>query len=276
MPHSNTPHIAVVQRESLRWLPDSPIDTPAEVFSIELGKYFMDLRMYTEGKRSGTVDWAMAGVRQVLDGSTEGELWAYISSQPGTNSVFTTSYPALTHLRFLNIIDYRQLHSEPLPALPPSLVNPEESASPLSSTTPDDVTIQPISPTTYLESGRMPNPDSSDPDTYTPFEEVWQRLSIRSNTPAILIESIGGDSFGKAYFAQVDRWRIGLMDTGAGKFHGWRDEHDGTSWQSIRTVDASSRDVITPLSDDMIERAVEGEILRWAGRDWVVRIKTRT
>jgi hypothetical protein len=71
---SNTPHIAVVQRDSLRWLPDSPIDSPAEVFSIELGKYFMDLRMYTEGEQSGTVDWAMAGVRQVLDGSTEGKL----------------------------------------------------------------------------------------------------------------------------------------------------------------------------------------------------------
>jgi hypothetical protein len=64
---SNTPHIAVVQRDSLRWLPDSPIDSPAEVFSIELGKYFM-------GEQSGTVDWAMAGVRQVLDGSTEGKL----------------------------------------------------------------------------------------------------------------------------------------------------------------------------------------------------------
>ena len=184
--------------------------------------------------------------------------------------------PDLTHLRFLNIIDYRQLHSEPLPALPSSLLNPEETASSLSSTTPDDVTIQPISSTTYLESGRMPNPDSSDPDTYTPFEEVWQRLPIRNDTPAILIESIGGDSFGKAYFAQVDRWRIGLMDTGSGKFHGWRDEHDGTRWQPIRTIDATSRNVITPLSEDMIDRAVEGEILRWADRDWVVRVKTRT
>jgi hypothetical protein len=168
------------------------------------------------------------------------------------------------------------LHAEPLPALPSSLINPEELASPLSTTTPDDVTIQPISSTTYLESGRMPNPDSSDPDTYTPFEEVWERLSIRTGHPAILIESIGGDSLGKTYFAQVDRWRIGLMDTGRGKFHGWRDEHDGTCWQPIRTIDTTSRDAITPLSQDMIEQAVEGETLRWAGRDWVVRVKTTT
>lgn len=66
------PHIAVVQRESLRWLP-APAAESVDVFSIELGKYFMDLRRYKQGERKGQVDWAMGGVRQVLDGSTEGQ-----------------------------------------------------------------------------------------------------------------------------------------------------------------------------------------------------------
>ena len=64
------PHIAVVQRESLRWVPE-PAGEVVDVFSMELGKYFMDLRIYKSGERRGQVDWAMAGVRQILSGSTQ-------------------------------------------------------------------------------------------------------------------------------------------------------------------------------------------------------------
>ena len=175
----------------------------------------------------------------------------------------------------MNIIDYRGLHSEPLPALAKDLVNSEETDSPLDTTTPDDVTIRPLDSNRYLEAGRMPNPDSSD-QAYVPFEEVWQRLPVPAGEVAVLLESLGGDRQGKAYLAQVAGWRMGLMDSGKGVFHGWRDQKDGSEWRRIRQTSDHSRDVLKAVPEDVITQAEEGKVISWADRQWIVRVKAQT
>ena len=81
MSTSTKTHLRALRRTSLSW-PPAPSSiclesSGVDVFSLELGKYFLDLRVYNNASgpsgRKGEVDWAMAGVRQVLDGSTEGE-----------------------------------------------------------------------------------------------------------------------------------------------------------------------------------------------------------
>ncbi len=68
-PFTSTNHCVVVKRQSLRFLPEHWIEN-GHVLSLECGKYFMDLRVSENGSE---IVWSMAGVRQVLDGSTEGE-----------------------------------------------------------------------------------------------------------------------------------------------------------------------------------------------------------
>jgi hypothetical protein len=50
-------------RISLRWLPDPPSE-PTDTLVYNVGSYFLDLRVLKDPKN--TIDWAMAGVREVL------------------------------------------------------------------------------------------------------------------------------------------------------------------------------------------------------------------
>lgn len=121
----------------------------------------------------------------------------------------------------------------------------------------------------------MPNPDTSS-DEYVPFEEVWRRVPVGPNEDAFLLESLGGDGQGKAYLGQVGCYRMGLIDTGRGSFHGWRKEKVGSEWQTVRQTHEDSRKVLEAVPEDVVARAKEGEILSWAGREWVIRVKTQT
>jgi len=49
-------------RISLRWLPDPPSE-PTDTLVFNVGDYFMDLRVL---KADGSIDWGMAGERQIL------------------------------------------------------------------------------------------------------------------------------------------------------------------------------------------------------------------
>jgi hypothetical protein len=49
-------------RLSLRWLPDEPSE-PTDTLVYNVGSYFMDLRVLKADK---SIDWAMAGEKQVL------------------------------------------------------------------------------------------------------------------------------------------------------------------------------------------------------------------
>jgi hypothetical protein len=68
-PFTSANHSVVVKRQSLRFLPEHEVEN-GDVLSLECGKYFMDLRVSGDGKE---IVWSMAGVRQVLDGSTGGK-----------------------------------------------------------------------------------------------------------------------------------------------------------------------------------------------------------
>ena len=89
MSTSTKTHLRALRRTSLSWPPapssTCPESNGVDVFSLELGKYFLDLRVYNNASgpsgRKGEVDWAMAGVRQVLDGSTEGESLGDVSQR---------------------------------------------------------------------------------------------------------------------------------------------------------------------------------------------------
>ncbi|KAI5474227.1 hypothetical protein MNV49_003874 [Pseudohyphozyma bogoriensis] len=186
----------VTRRESLRWPPAAAYND-TDVLVLTIGKYYLDLRVFTEGPRSGQIDWSMAGVCLPLPGGT--------SERAPT--------------RFLNIIDQRALSSTTHPILPSSLINPEEATQDLATPTPDDVEFTPLPDTATqsgrtLERGRMPNPGSEDPGKYVPFEEVWQELDVPDGAPAVILESVGGDGHGKAYFGWIGAWRMGLMDDG--------------------------------------------------------------
>lgn len=50
-------------RISLRWLPDPPSE-PTDTLVYNVGTYFLDLRVLRDP--GNTIDWAMAGVREVL------------------------------------------------------------------------------------------------------------------------------------------------------------------------------------------------------------------
>jgi hypothetical protein len=49
-------------RISLRWLPDPPSE-PTDTLVYNVGSYFVDLRVLKADK---SIDWAMAGERQVI------------------------------------------------------------------------------------------------------------------------------------------------------------------------------------------------------------------
>ena len=49
-------------RISLRWLPDPPSE-PTDTLVFNVGDYFVDLRVL---KADSSIDWAMAGEKQVL------------------------------------------------------------------------------------------------------------------------------------------------------------------------------------------------------------------
>jgi hypothetical protein len=49
-------------RISIRWLPDPPFE-PTDTLVYNVGTYFLDLRVL---QGQATIDWAMAGVREVL------------------------------------------------------------------------------------------------------------------------------------------------------------------------------------------------------------------
>jgi hypothetical protein len=53
----------VSTRISLRWLPDPPSE-PTDTLVYNVGSYFLDLRVLKDP--GNTIDWAMAGVREVL------------------------------------------------------------------------------------------------------------------------------------------------------------------------------------------------------------------
>jgi hypothetical protein len=142
----------------------------------------------------------------------------------------------------------------------------------------------------------MPNPTAVPAsDEYVPFEETWEIIPLQTSTSssssesedtskAFLLESLTANTEegGKAYFAQLGKYRLALSDpcdeTGSGNgFHGWIDEFDGASreWVEVRSISEASRDVIKGEGvEEVIERAGEGDVVYWAGREWVVRVKT--
>jgi hypothetical protein len=50
-------------RISIRWLPEPPSE-PTDTLVYNVGSYFLDLRVLKGPEQ--TIDWAMAGVREVL------------------------------------------------------------------------------------------------------------------------------------------------------------------------------------------------------------------
>jgi hypothetical protein len=192
---------------------------------------------------------------------------------PSSNTSRVTD---LAKIRFLNIIDSLALGASPQPTLSGDFVNPEEASSPLNTTTQDDVTLRNIdsSPSLYLEEGKMPNADSDQPDVYAPFEEVWLRQPLRAGSHCILLESVGGGGFGKAYTAVVDRWALGLEDTGSGIYRAWRDDKDmNGKWQEIYSFGGGDlRKTIPKLPEVPPSEWKVGSVQSLGGRNWVVRV----
>ena len=63
-------------RLSLRWVPDEPEElTDTLVFNV--GSYFMDLRVL---KSDGSVDWGMAGMREILSENPR-QSWISLASE---------------------------------------------------------------------------------------------------------------------------------------------------------------------------------------------------
>jgi hypothetical protein len=142
----------------------------------------------------------------------------------------------------------------------------------------------------------MPNPTAVPAsDEYVPFEETWEILPLQNSissssseseitSKAFLLESLTANTEegGKAYFAQLGRYRLALSDpcdgTGSGNgFHGWLDEFDGASseWIEVKSISEASRKVIKSEGvEEVLERAVEGQVIQWGGREWVVRVRT--
>ncbi len=120
----------------------------------------------------------------------------------------------------------------------------------------------------------MPNGESDQPDLYVPFEEVWDRQPLRSGSSCILLESVGGDGLGKAYTALVDRWALGLEDTGKGGYRAWRDDKaENGTWKEIYTFGGvDSRKAIPKLPETPPTDWKVGSIQSLAGREWVVRV----
>ncbi|KAH8595740.1 hypothetical protein B0O99DRAFT_594491 [Bisporella sp. PMI_857] len=58
-------YVEVSTRISIRWLPDPPSE-PTETLVFNVGSYFLDLRVL---KSNSSIDWAMAGERQVISTS---------------------------------------------------------------------------------------------------------------------------------------------------------------------------------------------------------------
>ncbi|KAL8276398.1 hypothetical protein RQP46_011196 [Phenoliferia psychrophenolica] len=243
----------VTTRESLRWLPAAAFND-TDVLVISVGKYFVDLRVFTSGPNAGQIDWSMGGVCLALP---------------------ATGVQDESPVRFLNVIDQRLLALAAHPRLPPSCVNPEESAQDLSEPSPDDVVFTPLpslpgstSPRS-LESGKMPNPASLDTETYVPFEEVWQELPLAPGSPVIFLETVGGDGVGKAYSARVGPWALGLMDDD-GKYLAWRADLVDGQWKSVYNFGGSAATEQIPRVD-MVESWEEGAVVEMNGRNWIVR-----
>lgn len=68
-------------RISLRWVPEPPEET-TDTIVISVGEWFLDLRM---DKKSGAIDWAMAGTRieENPNQTPRPWLWLFPYNPPG-------------------------------------------------------------------------------------------------------------------------------------------------------------------------------------------------
>lgn len=264
---------SVTTRESLRWLPAEPV-SDAEVLVLTVGKYFVDLRVFTSGPNAGKIDWSMGGVCLPLPATgVQGATRPLGSRFPNADQDWSAVDEA--PLRFLNVIDQRLPAPSPHARLPATFVNFEESSQDLTTPTPDDVVFSPLAslPTTpgarFLESGKMPNPGSEDTETYVPFEEIWRELPLASGSEVVFLETVGGDGLGKAYTARFGPWAIGLMDD-AGTYLAWRDDLVGGKWASIFSFGGAAAKAKVPRVED-VSGWSEGQVVELNGRSWVVR-----
>lgn len=122
-----------------------------------------------------------------------------------------------------------------------------------------------------LETGNMPNPESKDDiSKYVPYEEIWQELGVAPGSPAVLLETVGGDGLGKAYTSRIGNWRLGLMDDGNGTYFAWRDDCVDGKWVEKYSIGEGCREKIVPLEEGQVDWT-EGKIIALGRRDWIVR-----
>ncbi|KAK4684939.1 hypothetical protein P7C73_g5220, partial [Tremellales sp. Uapishka_1] len=177
-------------------------------------------------------------------------------------------------LRFINEIDSRALATTyPAPLLASnSYINPDIASQDLATGDQYDVRMARSSmPSTFVETGSMPNPASSDPERNEEFEEIWHSLELPRGSPVIFLESVdGGPGKGKAFLASVGRWQLGLMDDGEGKYFAWRDEVEDGTWRNIYSIGDDPKSVVVPLLE-LPQRWQAGQTVEHGGREWIVR-----
>lgn len=116
----------------------------------------------------------------------------------------------------------------------------------------------------------MPNPLSTDTETYVPFEEVWQALPLAPGSPVLILETLGDDGLGKAYTGRIGNWRMGLMEDGKGDYLAWREDWKEGEWEEVYAFGEGVRDKIVAVEKGE-ESWGEGDVVELAGRKWVVR-----
>ncbi|PRP74731.1 hypothetical protein PROFUN_15499 [Planoprotostelium fungivorum] len=161
----------ISHRRSLRWLPDPPSGN----------EYFVDLRLL----KTGGIDWALAGVKEFLPDSTEGEDCCARRTQILDNP------KACWH---------HHITSRP-------------------STGPDVGSFSLLENGDSLEKGRMVNPQTGREQDY---EEVWHEEHIPEGSRVLIIESAslgsaseGNKSWGRSFIASIG-WMCLREETGHG------------------------------------------------------------
>lgn len=177
-------------------------------------------------------------------------------------------------LRFINVVDSRALATSPSPNLTPALnyVDPYISSQDLSA--PDQYDVQMAktsSSSTFIETGSMPNPQSSDPDVNADFEEIWHALELPLGSEVIFMETINDhETLGKGFLVKVGAWQLGLLDDGKGQYFAWREDEFSGQTRNIYIFGEGAKEKVLPLRS-VSPNWKSGETVSHGGREWIIR-----
>jgi hypothetical protein len=231
-------------RISLRWLPDTASE-PTDTLVFGVGAYYLDLRVL---KSNNSIDWALAGERQVI--STDPSKLSYLSLPTWPKFNANQMVSTVVKVRFNKTLDS------------------------LNMTEPDEGDFTKLPNGDDFETGKMPCPERG--MQVTEYEEVWRQiLPVPGPRRAWILESAGEGR--KVFLGRIGGGFIAIGDKKGATFGARREEWDKgrKSWEvKYKIGDVENVPSVADLGAEGFEGEADwkmGDTVNVLGRGYLVR-----